>query len=106
MMPCTRRLACLTWLGRPHYAPGGLRAKLPTRSSYLSLIQARFSLPATLRIREELRRRVSTIVARDKLATKWCDISTSSAVSPTVAGSSHATFEIRVRRLHSNGVLR
>src|SRR6266508_1275319 len=102
MMPCTRRLECPTLPGRPRYALGGQRAKLPTRLRYSSLIQAKLSLPATLRIREEPRRRVSEIVARDRLVTKQCDISTFSAVSPTDTGSSHDTSETRVSPLHSN----
>src|ERR1041385_4817295 len=97
MMPCTLRLAYLTLRGKPRYALGGHPARLPTRLKYLSLIQEKSSLPATLRIREEPRCRVSAIFARDRSATKLCDISTSSAVGPTVIGSSHDTFETRAR---------
>src|SRR5262245_12143986 len=42
------------------------------------------------------------IVARDRSATKLCDISTSSAVSPTVTGSSRDTFETRAGPPRSN----
>src|SRR5256885_11551831 len=102
MMPCTRRQEYPTLPGRPRYALGGHRAKLLTRLRYSSLIQAKLSLPATLRIREVPRRRVSEIVARDRSATRQYDISTSSAVSRMETGSSHDTFETRVSPLHSS----
>lgn len=101
-MPCTLRLAYLTLRGRPRYALGGHPGRLPTRLRYLTLIQGKSSWPATLPIREAPRCRGYAIVARDRSATRRCDISTSSAVSPTVTGSSHDTFETRARPPRNN----